>query len=197
VKYCEGKIPSVTYDLGVDFDKFPFNLTELSGSVSKDMKVYAIHAAIFTAMNAVRDTNGFLTIEEPWKLKAGHEEKRSKVVRLTLEAIYAFTHFLAPVMPVVADKIFHMLGTSPLTAKKLKPDFLNLVPGTTVTIGAILFTKIPTEAKVEEVKPAKAPKIKATTEKKPKTPKPDTTASEKETENHADSSKEEEKHLHA
>ena len=75
-------------------------------------------------------------------MKAENQHRRPGVVRTTLEAIYAFSHFLAPVIPHAVESIFNKLHTPPRMAKLLRSDFYNLAPGTKVDIGSILFEKI-------------------------------------------------------
>ena len=62
-------------------------------------------------------------------MKGEDEGRRINVVRTTMEAIYAAAHWLAPVMPQVAEKIFEKLNTQPKAIFNLKSDFYNLVPG--------------------------------------------------------------------
>lgn len=103
-------------------------------------------------------------------MKGADESRRVNVVRTTLEAIYAFSHFLAPTIPLAAQAIFDKLNSPPIATKNLRKDFYNLRPGTSVSLGAILFQKIlddtsnaegsgsvvlPGEA--SSVKPAKGP----------------------------------------
>ncbi|CAE7732851.1 AIMP1, partial [Symbiodinium microadriaticum] len=57
-------------------------------------------------------------------------------------AIYVFTHYLAAAIPLAADAIFSRLGTPPRPTCSLRGDFYNLTPGTPVTLGEILFSKI-------------------------------------------------------
>lgn len=52
----------------------------------------------------------YLTEAEPWKMKGENESRRPAIVRTTLEALYAFTHLLAPVLPIAAQ-----IGTNMLT----------------------------------------------------------------------------------
>jgi Putative tRNA binding domain/Anticodon binding domain of methionyl tRNA ligase len=84
----------------------------------------------------------FLTEAEPWKMKGADEHRRPAIVRTTLEAVYAFMHFLAPVLPVAADSVFQKLHTPPRSVELLRNDFYNLTPGTQVDVGSILFEKI-------------------------------------------------------
>lgn len=157
-KYCNGVVPDVAHDS--EF-ALPFDLQALKDGVAADMTSCAIHAALFRAMEAARATNKFLTDAEPWKMKGERESKRVAVVRTALEAIYAFTHFLAPVMPLAAQQIFTHLHTGPKSAHNLKADFYNLTPGTPVSLGDILFKKIEKEVPAEGAVTASAGAVPA------------------------------------
>ena len=75
-------------------------------------------------------------------MKGPDESRRPAIVRTTIEALYVFTHLLAPVIPLAADLIFQKLDTPPVPLKSLNHDFYNLKPGTQTNIGEILFRKI-------------------------------------------------------
>lgn len=141
MKFCKGVIPDTTHD---EAFPLPFDVEELRSGVFEDMKdnKNAIHSALFRAVDAVRATNRYLTAAEPWKMKGEDEARKPAIVRTTLEAIYLFTHFLAPVIPLAAEKIFARLNTPPRCVDKLKTDFYNLSPGTPVELGEILFSKM-------------------------------------------------------
>ncbi len=83
-------------------------------------------------------------------MKGDNESRRAPVVRTALEAVYAFTHFLAPVLPIASQQIFDHLHTGPISIKNLRDDFYNLKPGTPVTIGSILFQKIEDSTVINE-----------------------------------------------
>jgi len=138
-KYSDGCVPDTTHDAvyGV-----PFDAAALIEGVINDMKTLSISSAIFKTMDAVRATNRFLTEAEPWKMKGDDMARRSAIVRTTLEACYIFAHFLAPVIPVAAGKIFERLGAGPVAAGGLRADFYNLPPGTQTKMGDVLFKKI-------------------------------------------------------
>lgn len=159
-KYCNGVVPETVHDAAF---ALPFDLALLKRGVREDMKSCALHLALFKAMEAVRATNRFLTEAEPWKLKGADEARRVPIVRTALEAIYAFSHFLAPVMPLATQTIFTKIGVAPVSAHNLRDDFYNIPTGTVVTLGEILFQKIEVaipEASAVDAKPA-AGKAKA------------------------------------
>ena len=78
-------------------------------------------------------------------MKGADEPRKQKVVRTTLEALYILAHFLAPVIPLSAEAIFDKLNTPPVPVFQLTSTFYNLKPGTTVSVGEILFHKIEVE----------------------------------------------------
>jgi methionyl-tRNA synthetase len=145
-KYCGGVIPDTQHDSAF---ALPFDFKALMEEMPDIAKDCQLNVLAFKGMEAVRATNKFLTDTEPWKMKGDDEARRAPVVRTTLEALYAFSHFLAPIMPYATEKIFTKLGTQPKAMGSLKDDFYNLVPGTPVTIGDILFTKLLTEEEKE------------------------------------------------
>lgn len=168
LKFCKGVIPDVPHDDGFPM---PFDVTSLREGVLEDMKdnKNAIHTALFRAIDAVRATNRYLTAAEPWKMKGEDESRKPAIVRTTLEAIYVFTHFLAPALPLSAEKIFTRLHTPPKSICNLKTDFYNLIPGTPVELGDILFTKLGENG--EEEGSAKGGKAKGMTAEEQKAAK--------------------------
>ena len=108
-------------------------------------------------------------------MKGENESRRVGIVRTAMEALYAFSHFLAPVMPITAQKIFDKLHTAPVSSFNLKDNFYNLVPGTPLTVGEILFQKILPKEEEKPKEPEK--KEKAPKEKKEKPPKESAPAS--------------------
>ena len=155
-KYCGGVVPDTRHD---EAFALPFNLQALLDDAEGLAKDCALHTLAFRAMEAVRATNKYLTEAEPWKMKGEDEARRAPVVRTTLEALYAFSHFLAPIMPYATQKIFDKLGAQPRALFRMDAGFYNLTPGTAVSIGDILFTKIEME---DDKKEADAPKAAAT-----------------------------------
>jgi methionyl-tRNA synthetase len=140
LKYCDGMIPDTTHDSAFPL---PFNFEELDREIRSDLLTSSLNLATFKAMEAVRATNKFLTTTEPWKMKGPDDGiRRMAIVRTTLEAIYLCAHYLTPSIPIAAGEIFHRLGTSPRPTNLLRGDFYNLIPGTRVHLGNILFTKI-------------------------------------------------------
>lgn len=120
-KYSDFIIPDSTHDPAWSL---PFDIEVLINGVREDMKSSAIDSALSRTMEVVRNTNKFITEAEPWKMKGTDEVRRAPVVRTTLEAIYAFMHFLAPIIPQAATLIFDALQTPPRPVFFTKKRFL-------------------------------------------------------------------------
>ncbi|KAG2759571.1 hypothetical protein JG687_00004930 [Phytophthora cactorum] len=161
-KYSNGVVPDAKADK-------PFDIYELLKNSEDSYKDFSLQNACITIINALKDTNKYLTEKEPWHMK--ENEPRLVVVRTCLEAIYVLAHYLSPIIPKTTQVIFEKLGTAPTTLTALSPDYDNLKPGTEVSIGGILFNKILTEeekqkqseAAAAKAKPAKAKPAKAAT----------------------------------
>jgi methionyl-tRNA synthetase len=100
------------------------------------------------AVNAVKETNKYLTDAAPWNLKEDTQRKAA-IVRTTLEAVYVAAHFLSPFIPAAAATIFERLGTPPRALWQLSAGFDQLAVGTPILSGDILFAKF--EARPAEV----------------------------------------------
>lgn len=148
-KYCDGLVPDTIHDTTTPI-LLPYDPEILIKGVTQDLESCSIGSALFKGMEAVRDTNKYITEAEPWKLKGDeYIEKRRAVVRTTLEAVYIFAHVLAPVIPIACGQIFQRLGTNPIPLHELNTNFYNLKVGTKITPGDVLFAKI--ETNVDEI----------------------------------------------
>ena len=118
------------------------------------MEALALEGGANIAMQACRDVNGYLTKEEPWKLKGDEfAEKRQIIVRATLEAVYAVAHLLLPFIPGGATEIFKKMNTPPKALNEISADLRNLAVGTKIEAGSILYERNLSE---EEMKLSKA-----------------------------------------
>ena len=133
-KNCGGAVPDC-----VPEKVFDVNLLRVQSEQA--MKNLEVQRCCELAINAMKDTNKYLTDSAPWAVKGdGAAERKAVIIRSTLEAVYAAAHFLAPFIPDACDAIFKKLGTPAVPAWKLKRSE-NLAPGTAVSVGDILFAK--------------------------------------------------------
>lgn len=163
-KYCGGVIPDVPLA-----SPLPVDLDALRDTVSSKMTSFNLDSVASAAIAAFRDINKYLTDTAPWKMKGEENEiARKTCVRMTLEAIYACTHLLAPFIPSGAGLIFDKLSTPPVCISELRSSLDNLKVGASVKIGDVLYTKIVSEEErnAEEAKKKKAEEIKLSQKKK-------------------------------
>jgi len=136
--YCNGLIPDVPPP-----SPAPLDFHTLRQNFIDKMTNYQLHQGAEIAIAGFRDVNGYLTEKAPWHMK-GEEfaEERKLVVRATLEAIYALSHLLLPFIPNGAGQIFQKLGLEPKGLEELDGAMRNLVVGSKVVVGDVLYKKI-------------------------------------------------------
>ena len=155
-KNCGGVVPTCAAD---KIDKI-FSVCVLRAKSESAMSRYNIQGACELAIDAVKTTNKYLTDAAPWAVKGeGAEERKSVIIRSTLEAVYVAMHFLQPYIPKACEVVFEKVGCKPVKIWELKPFGANLPSGAPVSIGDVLFSKFEAE-KVEVKKKAPAPKAK-------------------------------------
>lgn len=137
-KYCGGAVPDVPAPV-----KPPVDMEQIIKDYVSAMEKCELQVGANLAMQGFRDINRYLTEEAPW-LKKGdeHAEARQVAVRATLEAIYALTHLLLPFLPSGGSKIFQKLNKPAVALAELKSDCRNLIVGTKIDVGEVLYTKV-------------------------------------------------------
>jgi len=137
-KFCGGVVPDVPAP-----STNPVDLASIIDTYTAKMDQFDLQGGAATAIAGFRDVNGYLQTEAPW-LKKGdeHAEFRQVVVRATLEAIYALTHLLMPFLPVGSKTIFEKLGKVPVSIVDLGRDCRNLIVGTSIPVGQVLYGKM-------------------------------------------------------
>jgi methionine--tRNA ligase beta chain len=104
------------------------------------MNQYEIQSGANIAIQGFRDINGYLQEQAPWHI-ADNLELQQIIVRATLEAVYAISHLLLPFLPEGCLKIFTKLGTEPKSLNEINRNCRNLIPGTPITVGDILYER--------------------------------------------------------
>ena len=150
LRFCGGAVPDVPVDV-------VFDVEQLRASTERLFAGLALQQACEAAINAVKETNKYLTDKAPWHMKEDGAGK-AVVVRSVLEATYILAHFLAPYIPAATEAIFSRLATPPRPIWRLQPDFVHLAPGTPVQSGDVLFVKFEPKAAEADVAPAKPAK---------------------------------------
>lgn len=141
-KYCGGVVPDVKSEGD------PVDFEELIHIAEAHMANQELQQTVAAVMACLRQLNEYFTVKEPWKIKgktAADDIMRQSIVRTVLEGLYVLAHFLLPVIPAGASKVFEKLGTPASKIATLSAKYDNLKPGTACAIGEILFAKIELE----------------------------------------------------
>lgn len=137
---CNGIIPDVPAPINPPIP----DLVSLIEAYSNKMNKYELQGGANIAIQALRDVNGYLQTEEPWKKKGDeYAETRKIIIRCCLESIYVITHLLLPFIPEGATKVLKRLKTEPKSLVELSKSYCrSLQVGTQLEIGDVLYTKV-------------------------------------------------------
>jgi len=120
-----------------------FDLDVLRTSVIGSLDTFKLSDVFDRIMEAVKVTNKYLQDAAPWTLKGDeHAGRRASITRSACEAIYVLAHFLAPVIPDAADRIYQQLGVQGTTLPSLSASFDNLPVGTQIVVADVLFPRL-------------------------------------------------------
>ena len=141
-KYCDGAIPAVARDAGLE--------SALKETVSKaDAAMVALdfQGGINTIMEFCKRVNGYVTEREPW-IVAKDESRTTELREIlynTADSIRALTVLLYPVMPATCETLWAALGMdAELSAAKIGDvaTWGQIKEGSRVTKGAVLFPRL-------------------------------------------------------
>lgn len=138
-----GNLVYRVFSLAEKFEDEIVGEDELSGKLDKEaidkkMDEMDLAGALEKVWEFVRETNKYITIKEPWKLKG---EELSNVLYNVLEATRIIAIYISPFLPQTAEKIFRQLGIQP---EKLEDASFTKFYGN-IKKGTYLFQKIETE----------------------------------------------------
>ncbi|MFD7389786.1 methionine--tRNA ligase [Streptomyces sp. NPDC059852] len=151
-RYFDGELPASTAD-GAAEDAIRAGLaeavTEADRRIGEELDFQGGIAAIF---HFVKQVNGYLTEQEPWKVaKDGGATARARlatILRTAAESLRALAVLLHPVMPETAQRLWTSLGAEPslgpLADQRIQDAgaWGALAPGTRITKGPALFPRL-------------------------------------------------------
>lgn len=141
-------------DVSLPEGPVPFAVSPLVEEVDNLFENFCIQEPIELIIGAAHDTNKYLTDHAPWAMK-NNPQGRQRVVRAVLEAVYVLGHMLKAILPNTTERIFEKLNTPAKSSiSTLSDRFDNLTPGTKVTVGEILFSKLQHEVGSIDAQPA-------------------------------------------
>ncbi|MFB8756627.1 methionine--tRNA ligase [Streptomyces nigra] len=151
-RYFDGELPASTAD-GAAEDAIRAGLaeavTEADRRIGEELDFQGGIAAIF---HFVKQVNGYLTEQEPWKVaKDGGATARARlatILHTAAESLRALAVLLHPVMPETAQRLWTSLGAEPslgpLADQRIQDAgaWGALAPGTRITKGPALFPRL-------------------------------------------------------
>ena len=141
-KYCEGAIPAVARDAGLEAA-----LAETVAKADAAMVALDFQGGINTIMEFCKRVNGYVTEREPW-IVAKYESRTAELNEIlynTAESIRALAVLLHPVMPATCETLWSSLGmSSDIAGEQISKvaQWGQIKPGTRVTKGAVLFPRL-------------------------------------------------------
>ena len=141
-KYCDGAIPAVARDAGLESA-----LKETVAKADAAMVALDFQGGINTIMEFCKRVNGYVTEREPW-IVAKDESRTTELREIlynTADSIRALTVLLYPVMPGTCETLWAALGMdAELSAAKIGDvaTWGQIKEGSRVTKGAVLFPRL-------------------------------------------------------
>jgi methionyl-tRNA synthetase len=141
-KYCDGAIPAVARDAGLESA-----LAETVQKADTAMVALDFQGGINAIMEFCKRVNGYVTEREPW-IVAKDESRRVELMEIldnTADSIRALAVLLHSVMPATCETLWSALGmNSDISAQKISDvaAWGQIAPGSRVTKGAVLFPRL-------------------------------------------------------
>lgn len=76
--------------------------SDLYTRVEENVRKFALHRAVDEIWKAIEDTNAYVSVQAPWKLKGGEQ---ALVLAVASDALKTIAHALAPFLPATSKRI--------------------------------------------------------------------------------------------
>ncbi len=137
---CGGVLPPAAERTEADAALFA-SVDTLVAAVEAQLDQQAFHLALETVMAAVREANGYITVQAPWALKKTDLNRMNAVLRHLHTAMRAYATVLQPFMPGTMALMLDQLGV-PADQRDFAALSTPLAEGTALPPPAPLFRKI-------------------------------------------------------
>ena len=106
---CDAKLPAPAQRAPSDA-MLADPVNTLPAAVAAHLDRQEFHLALEAVMSAVREANGYITVEQPWALKKSDPARMEAVLRQLHDALRVFATVLQPFMPTSMAKLLDQLG---------------------------------------------------------------------------------------
>jgi methionyl-tRNA synthetase len=146
-RYRSGVVPDPAAGSGAPEEALRLVMTDAVAQANTAMHNFAIHEALAQIWRIVEDTNGYLTVQEPWALAKDDDnaDRLDAVLYQAADALRVLALVLHPFMPQSMGALWSALGQSGEPGDQALLDAAvagGLVPGTTVHELPPLFPRI-------------------------------------------------------
>jgi methionyl-tRNA synthetase len=147
-KYCAGILPARS-----ESKELATSLANTVQTADKAICNLDFQSGINAIMEFCKEVNGYVTAKEPWAV-AKDESRKSELEAIlynTAESLRALSILLHPIMPIATKKLWSYLGAQASLGEIEKQKISDvskwgqLVPGTKVSKGEILFPRLETD----------------------------------------------------
>ncbi len=112
-------IKKIAPELKWENDKHELNFKTLATDFEKHISEFDHHRALDALWERIRETNQYINLTEPWKVKEDPKRLHEILYNCT-HALHVFAYYLNPVMPEIVNKLMGYLGS------ELKENPINL-----------------------------------------------------------------------
>jgi methionyl-tRNA synthetase len=137
---CEAKLPAPAVGVVAD-EALTGPVAVLPAKVGGHLDRQEFHLALEEVFAAVREANGYITVQAPWALKKTDPARMAVVLRHLHDALRVFATVLQPFMPGTMARLLDQLGV-PEAARGLDALATPLPEGTKLPPPEPLFRKI-------------------------------------------------------
>jgi methionyl-tRNA synthetase len=154
VQYCAGIVPAPGSLLDVDRAIINATLT-VQQEVECELADFALHKAIGAVWALIAAVNKYIVETEPWRLARNAREENGATAAaqrlattlfVPAAALFYIARLLRPFLPDTAAAIIQQLGLSPDADEAVSASWGQVVIGTRVQPGALLFPKFVVDA---------------------------------------------------
>jgi methionyl-tRNA synthetase len=146
-RYRGGVVPDPSAGAGAPEEALRSVVTDAVSKANTAMHGFALHEALGQIWRIVEDTNGYLTVQEPWSLAKddANADRLDAVLYQAADALRVLSLVLHPFMPQSMSALWNALGHDGDPSDQVLLDAAvagGLVPGTTVRELPPLFPRI-------------------------------------------------------
>ena len=114
-KHFDGRVPEAV-NLDAEDEAFLAQFSAIAAQIGDLYERYRFRDGVTATMNLARAANKYFNDREPWKTIKTDSQTCANTVNCSLQAVYALSVLIEPVLPFTAEKLRGMLGITDAAA---------------------------------------------------------------------------------